>query len=76
MYTLIIRNGKVVDGGGNPWFKADVGVVGDTIRTVGRLGRERADVTIDAEGMVVSPGFIDIHSHSDTVFLANPKAVS
>ena len=71
MYTLIIRNGKVVDGGGNPWFKADVGVVGDTIRTVGRLGRERADVTIDAEGMVVSPGFIDIHTHSDGPLLVD-----
>ncbi|MDP2859732.1 MAG: D-aminoacylase [Bacillota bacterium] len=76
MYTLIIRHGKVIDGGGNPWFRADVGVVGDTIRAVGRLASESADVTIDAEGMALSPGFIDIHTHSDGPLLVQGEGHS
>ena len=64
-YDLIIRNGRVLDGTGNPWFPADVGVRGGRIVTVGSLAGATATRTIDASGKYVTPGFIDIHSHAD-----------
>jgi N-acyl-D-aspartate/D-glutamate deacylase len=64
VYDVVIRNGTVVDGSGLGSFRADVGVVGDRIATVGRVG-ERGTVEIDAEGHVVTPGFIDGHTHMD-----------
>lgn len=76
MFDLIIKNGKVIDGAGNPWFKADVGITGQRISAIGRLSAEKASEIIDATGLVVSPGFIDMHSHSDFVLLVNPKAES
>src|SRR5215813_6723697 len=63
-YDLVIRNGTVVDGSGFDAFRADVGVVGDRIAHVGRI-RERGAEEVDAEGHVVSPGFIDGHTHMD-----------
>jgi N-acyl-D-aspartate/D-glutamate deacylase len=63
-YDLVIRNGTVVDGSGFGSYRADVGVVGDTIAFVGRIG-ERGQNEIDAEGYVVTPGFIDGHTHMD-----------
>lgn len=65
-YDILIVNGKIVDGTGNPWFYGDVGIRGDTIVDVGRLSDKKATKTIDAEGLVVSPGFIDLHTHSDS----------
>ena len=73
---ILIRNGFVVDGSGNPWFKADVGISGGKIAKVDNLGSAQADTIVNAEGLVVSPGFIDMHSHSDLSVLANPKAES
>lgn len=73
MFDLLIRNGRVIDGAGNPWYRADVGIVGDRIAAVGPLGNARAARTIDAEGLFVCPGFVDMHTHSDIQLLANPR---
>ncbi|KON30269.1 hypothetical protein AC482_04365 [miscellaneous Crenarchaeota group-15 archaeon DG-45] len=75
-YDLLIEGGRVIDGAGNPWFEADVGVVGDRIEAVGRLGVAGGERRIDARGLMVAPGFIDIHSHSDYTVLIDPRAES
>ncbi|MDP2873600.1 MAG: D-aminoacylase [Bacillota bacterium] len=76
MYDLLIKGGKVVDGSGAPWFRADVAVAGDRIAAVGNLDGAKAVQVVEAGGQCVSPGFIDIHSHSDTTILVNPRAES
>ena len=63
-YDLVIRNGTVVDGSGRPRYRADIGIQGDRIATIGRI-LERGNQEIDADGQVVSPGFIEVHSHMD-----------
>lgn len=63
-YDVIIRNGRVLDGMGNPWIYADVALRGDRIAAVGDLGDARGRQEIDATGLYVAPGFIDTHSHS------------
>jgi len=62
--STLIRNGRVLDGSGNPWVYADVLIRGDRIEAVGRLGDVAADEVIDATGLYVAPGFIDVHSHA------------
>ena len=62
--TVLIRNGRVMDGSGNPWIYADVLIRGDRIDAVGDLGDVRAHKVIDATGLYVTPGFIDTHSHA------------
>ncbi len=64
-FDLLIRNARVFDGSGNPWFTADIAVKDGRIAAVGRLGAAAAARTIDAKGRFVAPGFIDIHSHGD-----------
>jgi N-acyl-D-amino-acid deacylase len=74
---LLIRGGRVVDGTGNPWRLADVAVRGDRIVAVGRVpGDPPARRVVDARGLVVAPGFIDIHSHSDTTLFEDGAAPS
>ena len=63
-YDLIIRGGQVVDGTGGPWVRADVGVRGDRIVRIGDLSRAVARRELDASGLIVSPGFIDPHTHA------------
>ena len=67
MYDLVLKNGKIVDGTGNPWYIGDVGIQGDKIGKIGVIPLEEAASVIDARGLVVSPGFIDSHSHADFV---------
>jgi N-acyl-D-aspartate/D-glutamate deacylase len=65
-FDYLIRGGMIVDGTGNPWFSGDVAIRGDRIAAVGRLETDADAVrTIDAHGLVIAPGFIDMHSHSD-----------
>src|SRR6266550_94100 len=72
MFDILITGGRVVDGSGNPWFHADMGITGDRLTAVGPLGQAEARVRIDAAGKVVSPGFIDAHVHGDLMLLADP----
>jgi len=75
-FDRIIRNGTVYDGSGREPAKTDLGIVGDRITTIGDLGRTQADTVIDASGLAVAPGFIDIHTHSDFFSLLAPGAES
>ncbi len=63
-YDVIIHNGRVLDGTGNPWQLADIALEGDRVATVGDLSGATARVTLDATGLFVAPGFIDTHSHA------------
>ncbi len=75
-YDLVIRNGRIIDGTGNPWFIGDVAIRGDKIVAIGRALGGEAKQTIDAKGLVVAPGFIDMHSHSDELLLEDGHAQS
>ena len=66
-YDLLIQGGRVIDGSGNPWYRADLGIVGGRIQDIGDLAGTEAAATIDALDLAVAPGFIDVHSHSDFV---------
>lgn len=70
---LVLKNARVLDGSGNPWFRADVGVQGDRIAAVGRLGVAEAGRVIDCRGQILAPGFVDMHVHSDVMLLAEPR---
>ena len=72
---LVIRNGTLIDGTGAPPITGDLAVKGDRIVAIGKI-EEKGETEIDAAGWYVTPGFIDIHSHSDYTLLIDPRAVS
>jgi len=74
--NILISGGTVVDGTGAPARRADVAIRGDRIAAVGDLSSYAADAGVDAAGLVVAPGFIDMHTHSDLSLLINPRAES
>jgi dihydroorotase/N-acyl-D-amino-acid deacylase len=76
VYDLVIANGRIVDGSGNPWFYGDVAILGDRIVKVGHLGATRAKRRINANGLVVAPGFIDMLGQSEVNLLIDPRAES
>jgi len=77
MWDYIIKNGYVVDGTGAPWFKGDLAIAEEKIADINRgLPASGADTVIDAKGLVVSPGFIDMHNHSEIPLVAYPTADS
>ncbi len=75
-YDLLFVGGRVVDGTGAPWFRADVGVVGDHIVAVGDLGSASAKRRVDATGLVLAPGFIDMLGQSEYNVLVDNRAAS
>jgi N-acyl-D-amino-acid deacylase len=75
VYDVLIKNAKIIDGSGTPWFRADIGIAGGKIVRIGR-GLSEGKVMIEANDRIVSPGFIDAHTHSDYTLLADPMAQS
>jgi len=75
-YDLIIQNGKVIDGTGNPWYQADVGIYRDKVVAIGKLDARLAKRVVDATGKIVSPGFIDMLGQSETSILVDNRAMS
>ncbi len=73
-YDLIIRGGRIVDGAGNSWFRADIALQGETITAIGRLDGAQARRVIEARDAIVAPGFIDTHSHARRGIFEETKA--
>jgi N-acyl-D-amino-acid deacylase len=67
-YDVVIINARIVDGSGNPWFRGDVGITKGRIVRVGRISSAEAKATIDARDRIVAPGFIDVHTHVESLF--------
>jgi len=70
---ILIKNGKIIDGTGNPWFYGDIGIKDGTIKLIDRKLKVDADRIIDADGLVVAPGFVDSHCHSDGSVVFHPE---
>ena len=64
-YDILIKNGKIVDGAGNPWYYADIGIKDGMIEKIRPKLKETAAKEIDAKDLIVCPGFIDMHTHTD-----------
>lgn len=62
-FDIILKNGKIIDGTGNPWFYGDVGIIQNKIVSMGDLSKDKAEKVIDVTGLIVAPGFIDVHTH-------------
>jgi dihydroorotase/N-acyl-D-amino-acid deacylase len=75
-FDILLKNGRVIDGSGNPWYSADVGIRGDRIAAIGRLQDANAKKVIDASGLVIAPGFIDTLGQSETALLIDNRSLS
>src|SRR6478672_9544882 len=75
-FDVLLINGRIVDGTGAPWFRGDVGIVGDRIAAMGALGDATAGVRVDATNLVVAPGFIDLLGQSEFNVLVDGRAAS
>jgi N-acyl-D-amino-acid deacylase len=75
-FDVIILNAKIIDGSGNPWYSGDIGIRGDRIAVIGKLQSARAKRTIDAHGLVVAPGFIDMLGQSEFPLLIDSRAIN
>src|SRR5258705_12929666 len=75
-YDLILKNGWIIDGTGNPRYRGDVAMTGDRIAAVGFLGNATAKDTVDASGLVVAPGFIDMMGQSEINVLIDNRVLS
>lgn len=75
-FDIIIKNGIIVDGSGNSFIKSDIGIIGDKISVIDKNIGHSAEIIIDAKQKIVAPGFIDIHTHTDTELIVNPTADS
>src|SRR5262250_2144208 len=75
-YDVVIANGRIVDGSGNPWFYADLAIKNGYIAKIGKIDPKAGKRVIDATGMVVTPGFIDLHTHTDNPILADGNGES
>ena len=75
-FDVLIKNGRIVDGSGRPGYNADIAIKGQRIARIGNLPNATASKTIDASGMVVSPGFIDMLGQSETYLLIDPRGMS
>src|SRR5579872_4162651 len=75
-FDVLIRNGVIVDGSGNPWYRGDIGIHGDRIAAIGRFDSAKATRVIDAAGHVVAPGFVDMLGQSETALLIDNRGLS
>jgi len=75
-YDLVIRNGHIIDGTGSPWYSGDVAIAGGRVAAIGHLADTQAKRSIDAHGLVVAPGFIDMLGQSEFTILVNPHLPS
>jgi len=74
VFDIVIRNGRIIDGTGNPWYSADIGIQGGRIAEIARNPLMDAERFVEADGLVVCPGFVNLHSHSDSTILAHNNA--
>jgi N-acyl-D-amino-acid deacylase len=75
-FDLVLTNGRILDGCGNPWFRGDLAIQSGRIAAIGPVGRLHGRQTLDMQARFVAPGFIDIHTHSDLSILVNRRAES
>src|SRR5712672_859098 len=75
-FDIVITNGHIVDGTGSPWYSGDVGIRAGKIMAIGKLATSQRSRTIDAHGMVVAPGFIDMLGQSELTILVEPRLPS
>jgi N-acyl-D-amino-acid deacylase len=76
LYDIVIKRGKLLDGTGNPSFEACLSIRNGRIKAISKTASLQGDITIDAKGKIIAPGFIDYHNHSDLTLLVNPLAES